>query len=134
MGNRSQPPIHILSGNLSTFRGAGLAGVAASLAYCNLGEFVALFLAIVAEHLDHLGKMACMLRIDCRQSRKRIATGNELKHRIGALSHARVLHLIHAQTMPEAVIAGRHTFNAGFLESLVFWRMHLLLAALGEGL
>src|ERR1700730_1887559 len=125
-------------GGLSAFRGAGLARVAASLAYANIGEFVAFLLAVVAKHLDDLSKMAGVGGVHRGQSGKRAATGNKLEHSISASGHARVLHRIHAETMSQAIIAGRDTFNAGFLETLIFRRMHLLhLSAphsLGEGL
>ena len=46
------------------FLGAGLACVTASLAFGNFRELVAFFLAIIADHLDHPGKVAGMLQID----------------------------------------------------------------------
>ena len=71
-----------------------------------------------------------------RQSRQRAAGGNELEGRIGAARHACVLHFIHAEAMPHAIIAGRDAFNGGFLESLVLRRMHHRLFSfhLGKGL
>ena len=51
----------LILGGLTAFLGAGLACVTASLAFVNFGELVAFFLTIVADHLDHLGKMAGML-------------------------------------------------------------------------
>jgi hypothetical protein len=65
-----------------------------------------------------------MLRVDGRKGRKRVATCNELEGRIGAFGHARILHLIHAEAMREAVVPRRDTFDGGLLERLVFWRMH----------
>jgi hypothetical protein len=49
-----------------------------------------------------LAKWGVCLRIDRRQSRKRAATSNELEGRIDAFGHARVLHFVHAEAMPEA--------------------------------
>ena len=48
----------MLSGDLPAFCGASLAGFAAGFAFGNLGELIAFRLAIVADHFDHLGKMA----------------------------------------------------------------------------
>src|SRR5262249_10865564 len=127
MPNIAQPLTQFLSGDLAAFLRAGFARVTASLAYGNLGELIAFFLAIVADHLDHLGKMTSMLGIDRCQSCKRLASSNELERRIGAVRHARVLHLIHAKAMPEAVIACPHALQSFGLEGLVFRRMHFLL-------
>jgi hypothetical protein len=55
---------HWLSSSLSAFLGAGLTGVAAGFAFGDLGPLLAFLLAILADHLDHLGKMAGMLGID----------------------------------------------------------------------
>jgi hypothetical protein len=44
--------------------GAGITSVATILAFSDLGELVAFFLAIVANHLDGFSKMAGMLGID----------------------------------------------------------------------
>ncbi|MGH6935074.1 MAG: hypothetical protein ACRED2_02645, partial [Methylocella sp.] len=41
-------------GGLTAFLGARLTCVAAGLAYGNLGELIALFLAVVTEHFDDL--------------------------------------------------------------------------------
>jgi hypothetical protein len=49
---------------LSAFLGAGLTGFAAGFAFSDLGPFLAFLLAILADHLDHFGKMAGMLGID----------------------------------------------------------------------
>ena len=60
-------PNNCSSGYLLAFIGAGLTSVATILAFSDLGELVAFFLAIVANHLDGFRKMACMLGIDCRK-------------------------------------------------------------------
>src|ERR1700730_10622022 len=59
------------SGYLLAFIGAGLTSVATILAFSDLGELVAFFLAIVANHLDGFSKMAGMLGIDRRKRRRR---------------------------------------------------------------
>src|ERR1700730_14394457 len=61
------------------------------------------------------------------------AGGNKLKSRVGAGSHARVLHGEHAVAMPEAIIACHDTFRRGVLKGLVFRRMHFLHPANGLG-
>ncbi len=50
-----------LGSNLTAFLGADLTGFAAGFAYGNLGKLLAFRLAVLADHLDHLGKMAGML-------------------------------------------------------------------------
>ena len=57
----TQRPNNCSSGYLLAFIGAGLASVATILAFSDLGELVAFFLAIVANHLDGFSKMAGML-------------------------------------------------------------------------
>jgi hypothetical protein len=49
---------------LLAFIGAGFTSVATILAFSDLGELVAFFLAIVANHLDGFSKMAGMVGID----------------------------------------------------------------------
>jgi hypothetical protein len=49
--------------------------------------------------------MAGMLRIDRGKRVERSAGRDELIDRIGAAGHARILHLIHAETVPQAIIA-----------------------------
>ena len=60
-------PNNCSSGYLLAFIGAGLTSVATILAFSDLGELVAFFLAIVANHLDGFSKMAGMLGIDRRK-------------------------------------------------------------------
>ena len=57
-------PNKFSSGYLVAFIGAGFTSVATILAFSDLGELVAFFLAIVANHLDGFSKMAGMLGID----------------------------------------------------------------------
>ena len=60
-------PNNCSSGYLPAFIGAGLTSVSTILAFTDLGEHVAFFLAIVANHLDGFSKMAGMLGIDRRK-------------------------------------------------------------------
>ena len=62
------------------------------------------------------------------------AGGNELKSRVGAGSHARVLHGEHAVAMPEAIVACHDTLRRGVLKGLVFRRMHFLHLSAPDGL
>ncbi len=112
------PHVQVLGSSFTAFVGAGLARVAASLAFGNFGEFVAFFLAIVADHLDHLGKVAGMLRIDRRQCRQRAADVDELQGSIRRRPCS-CLSSYTCRDNAEAVIAGGVGFNGGFLESLV---------------
>ena len=60
-------PNNCSSGYLLAFIGAGYTSFATILAFSDLGELVAFFLAIVANHLDGSSKMAGMLGIDRRK-------------------------------------------------------------------
>ena len=62
-----ETPEQLLKWLSSAFIGAGLTSVATSIAFTDLGELVAFFLAIVANHLDGFSKMAGMLGIDRRK-------------------------------------------------------------------
>src|SRR5437016_12992454 len=86
------PPRSRILGGLTAFLGADLARVAAGLAYGNLRELIALFLAVVAVHFDDLRKVAGMLRIDCCQRCERVASGDELIGGVGALGQPGVFH------------------------------------------
>src|SRR3984893_16425714 len=90
----------LLGSNLVAFLGAGLAGFAAGFAFGDLREFFTFFLAVPANHRDHLGEMASMLRIDRRQRLQGAASGYERNDRVGATGHGRVLHRIHAKAVP----------------------------------
>ena len=66
-GGPSMPPVfsgesdQMLGSNLTAFLGAGLTRFAAGFAFGNAWPLLALFLAVLADHLDHVGKMAGML-------------------------------------------------------------------------
>src|SRR3984893_3894838 len=60
-------PNNCSSRYLLAFIDAGFTSVATILAFSDLGELVAFFLAIVANHLDGFSKMAGMLGIDRRK-------------------------------------------------------------------
>src|ERR1700730_7284699 len=92
-----EPP---LGSDLVAFLGAGLAGFAAGFAFGDLREFFTFFLAVPANHRDHLGEMASMLRVDRRQRLQGAASGYERNDRVGATGHGRVLHRIHAKAVP----------------------------------
>ena len=98
--DRPAGPNSLLGSDLVAFLGAGLAGFAAGFAFGDLREFFTFFLAVPANHRDHLGEMASMLRIDCRQRLQGAASGYERNDRVGATGHARVLHRIHAKAVP----------------------------------
>jgi hypothetical protein len=76
-----------------------------------------------------------MRGVDHGQGLKSATGGDELIGCVGSTGHARVLHRIHAEAMPETTITSRDAMRSGFLKRLVFRRMHhWLLARLCKGL
>ena len=61
ISDRPAGPNSLLGSDLVAFLGAGLAGFAAGFAFGDLREFFTFFLAVPANHRDHLGEMASML-------------------------------------------------------------------------
>jgi len=80
--DRPAGPNSLLGSDLVAFLGAGLAGFAAGFAFGDLREFFTFFLAVPANHRYHLGEMASMLRIDCRQRLQGAASGYERNDRV----------------------------------------------------
>lgn len=111
--------------NFTAFVSAILTSVSTGLAHGNVRELVAFFFAIEAYLFNGLREGRHMVRVDRGQSGKGIAGRNKLERRIGASRHARILHPKHAEAMPEAIIAGFDTFDAGFFEGAIFRRMHM---------
>jgi hypothetical protein len=68
-----------------------------------------------------------MRGVDRGQSLQSAARGNDLIGRVGATRHACIRHRIHAEAMPQAIIAGGDAFNGSLLESLILRRMHIWL-------
>ena len=83
-----------------------------------------IFLAGLTDLLNALGDGCHMRGVDRGQSLQSAARGNDLIGRVGATRHACIRHRIHAEAMPQAIIARRHTMRAGFLEGLLLRRMH----------
>jgi hypothetical protein len=125
-------PLHL--GSLRAFRGAGLTGLATGFAFGNIGKLLAFRLAGLADLFYALGDGPHMWRIDGGQCLQSTASHDDLIGRVGATGHARILHRIHAEAMPEAIVASRDAMGSGFLKRLVFRRMHGLFARLRKGL
>jgi hypothetical protein len=125
-------PLHL--GSLRAFLGADLTGLATGFAFGNIGKLLAFRLAGLADLFNALGDGPHIRGIDCGQCLQSAASHDDLIGRVGATGHARILHRIHTEAMPEAIVASRDAMGSGFLKRLVFRQMHGLFARLRKGL